>query len=279
MSAAILILIAFFIGASRNAIVKSVGHGLPTVLFIFTQYSICLLFYLPFIVKSKGKILYTKRPMLMIVRALAGLAYWWGIFYSLKYIPLVDTALLTNLSPIWVPFIVFIFMKIPINKALYLGIIPGFLGVALILKPNSGIFEWIAILPFLTSIIMASVFVMIKTLMKTEQSSTIIIYYFLIATLFSLPFAIKHWVTPTWPQFIILTTNALLLLLSQELINKGFAKGSVSNLSVLAYTGVLFAAVLGWVFWHEIPDYLSIIGGILICFGGAYVLLRQKATN
>ena len=270
--AATLVTIAFLLGSIQYAMVKAVSQQVPAFMVVFFLYFFGLLCYSPSLIRSKFTILKTKRPLLLIFRALAGLALWFGLFYAVKHIPLVDATLLVNLAPVWVPIIAWIALRHSIKKSLYLGIIIGFIGCAFILKPDNQVFAWAALLAILAGFFMAITLVAVKELMHTEKSGTIVIYYFLVNTLCLLPFAIKYWTIPNLFVLALLIGNAILMVFHMELLNRGFHLDSAPKLSVLTYTGILFSAILGWMFWQEIPDIWTIIGGILICVGGIYVL-------
>ncbi len=275
--AILMVTCAFLLGSIQAAMVKEAAQQVPFVMVVFILYFVCLLYYVPLLIRTKLGALKSERKPLLIIRALAGLALWFGIYYSLKYIPLVDSTLLINLSPAWVPIIAYFGFKKSIKKRLYLGIIIAFLGAAFILKPDRHVFELAALAALAGGFFMAITMVAVKELMRTEKSSTIVIYYFMVNAICLLPFAIKYWTIPNFFVLLLLVGNAILMIIHMALLNYGFKMGHASKLSVLTYAGVLFAAFLGWIFFKEIPDIWAIYGGILICLGGLYVLrLRMR---
>lgn len=275
--AILLVTTAFMLGSIQASMVKEASQYAPFFMVVFILYLFCFLCYVPLIIRTKMTILKTGRPILLIIRALAGLALWLGLYYSLKYIPLVDSTLLVNLAPAWVPIIAFAAFKTPIKTKVYLGIFIGFLGGAFILKPDQQIFEWGAIAAVFAGFFMAVTLVAIKELMRTENSSKIAIYYFLVNTLCLLPFAAKYWVTPSIFVLTLLLGNAFCMVIHMELLNRGFHLGSAAKLSILTYTGIIFSAILGWLFWREALGIWTIIGGLLICIGGIYILRLRIA--
>lgn len=274
--AILMVTTAFLLGAIQSAMTKEASRHVPFVMVGFMLYFICFLYYVPVIIRTKGAIIKSQRTPLLIFRALAGLMLWIGVYYSLKYIPLIDSTLLINLCPAWVPLIAYIGFKKPIKKRLYFGIAVGFIGAALILKPDSHVFEFAALAALAGGFFMATTIVAVKELMRTEKSSTIVIYYFMINSLCLFPFALKYWTIPNFFVFSLLAGNGLLMILHMALLNYGFSMGTPSKLSVLTYAGIIFSALLGFLFFNEIPTLWTIIGGLLIVLGGIYVL-RVKA--
>ncbi|MCC8415970.1 MAG: EamA family transporter [Rickettsia endosymbiont of Gnoriste bilineata] len=98
------------------------------------------------------------------------------------------------------------------------------------------------------------------------------------ASLSMLPFLMNFAITQVSSKdWIMLLINALLMLLHQILLNKGLKIGLVTEISILAYSSVLFSLILTVVIWQEIPDIFSIVGAIIIISNRIYIARRQKS--
>ena len=88
-------------------------------------------------------------------------------------------------------------------------------------------------------------------------------------------------IVPFYWQPISLSSAFLMILLilcgtiSHFMLIKALAIGEASLLAPFAYSGLLFATIWGFLFFGEIPDRWSIVGGILIAFAGFYVCYRD----
>jgi len=65
---------------------------------------------------------------------------------------LLNATLLVNTSPFFIPFLLMLFLKEPINHRLWWRIVLGFVGIIIILNPTAMIFQWHALLPLISSI-------------------------------------------------------------------------------------------------------------------------------
>lgn len=277
--AVFLVVFAVFLGAIQNAVVKEIGPDYPSTIVVFTQYAFCFLFLIPLIIRSKGTVLKTNNFKLIALRSIAGLCYFWGMFIGVHTISLMDVSLLSNTGPLFAPVLVLIFLRQRFNLQLWLGLIIGFLGVAIVLRPGHDVFSYGGLVSLCSGFAMAVAIVSLGELAQREDKQVVLVYYFFIVSVVLLPFVIWHWQTPNAAILGLLTLNAVLMLFHQGALIKGLSLGASSKLAVLFYTGVIFSAIFGWWFWQQIPTLLSIVGAIVICIGGAIVILLGKRTE
>ncbi|WP_425362561.1 DMT family transporter [Candidatus Tisiphia endosymbiont of Hybos culiciformis] len=278
MKATLYILSAFGLGAMKASIVKSLNSNTPISLVVFLQFFLCTIFFLPKIIRSRGKLIVSQHYWALITRGLLGIGYWYCMFSSVNYLSLFNVSTLTSFSPFWVLLITSIFIDKSINRELFFLAIIGFIGCLLILKPSREITNLGAILGLFSGIFMALTLISIKNLLKTENSDRVLVYYFGVASLGMLPFLMNLAITQvSLKDWVLLLINALLMLLHQILLNKGLAIGLATEMSILAYSSVLFSLILSIVIWQEIPDIFSIVGALIITSSGIYIARRQKS--
>ncbi|HJD64280.1 MAG TPA: DMT family transporter [Rickettsia endosymbiont of Sericostoma sp.] len=278
MKATLYILSAFGLGAMKASIIKSLNNSVPISLVVFSQFFLCTIYFLPKVIKSHGRLIVSQHYWALISRGLLGIGYWYCMFSSVNYLSLFNVSVLSSLSPFWVLLITGIFIDKSINKELFVLAIIGFIGCLLILKPSREIINLGAIFGLFSGIFMALTLISIKNLLKTENSDRVLVYYFGIASLSMLPFLMNFAITQvSLNDWVLLSINALLMLLHQILLNKGLEIGLVTETSILAYSSVLFSLILSIVIWQEIPDIFSIVGAIIIISSGIYIAKRQKS--
>jgi drug/metabolite transporter (DMT)-like permease len=237
---------AFFIGTVQSAIIKIISRDLPIVSIVFTQYFICLLVLLPKVIKEKSAILSSKNRKLLVMRALCGIGYFTCMFTALRTSSLVDVSLMINTAPLWVPILGLIFYKKSIGPKLYLTLALGFTGVFFILKPDNTIISIGSSIALLGGIFMAISMLVLNRLTEKESPTCILFYYALTASVILVIPAIFLWKTPAASDLWFLLANGLLMVLQQHLLIRGFGLGSASELSVTAYSGVIFAALIDY---------------------------------
>ena len=241
---------------------------------LFFQNSICLLLVLPGALRAGLK---TQHPYLHLTRDFFGFASYFLLVLAVGYIPLANAVLLSNSAPLWIPFIVWIWFRKKVPPYLWGSVIVGFIGLFFILKPGVDLFDIASLLALLSGILIGVAMVAIRRLTHTEPMSRVLFYYFLLGTLVSLPGMIKDLPKAFHPTVVyFLVGGALLFYLVQIFITKGFSHGKASTLSPIAYTVVLFSAILDRIFWHKVPDIWSLIGMALVIAGGIASVYFEK---
>lgn len=231
----------------------------------------------PFLIFEKGgkKNLKTKQFPLHFVRAFASLAAMYCLFYALKYLPLVDALLLSYTRPLFIPLVVLIWFKKKWTKNTWLGLITGFLGVALILKPDAKVFDIPALIGLGSGLFGAVAFTAIRRLTRTEKANTILFYYFAI----SLPVAAfplaRAWKTPDAFTIWMFILIGVLGTIYQQTLTRAYQYAKAHKVASILYATIIFAAILDWWFGDFSLDYISVIGIVLIILG-TLITLRQK---
>ena len=116
----------------------------------------------------------------------------------------------------------------------------------------------------------------IKRLQTTEPTRVIMFYYaFWNAVIAALPAAI-WWVTPTPYEFAILALVGLLGISGQSMITHGLSQGDATVLVPLDYSRIVYAAIVGYLLFSEVPGLWSIVGMAVIVGCSLYLVLTEK---
>jgi drug/metabolite transporter (DMT)-like permease len=241
--------------------------SLGTVLFYQSVFG--LVTVLPWLFKDRA-FLRPNRYWLLIFRSLVSLSAIGLSFLAVQRTSLADTMLLNNASPLWIPFVIWIWLKKPIDHSMWPGIIGGLIGVLLILKPDHGILQVGALLALAAGVLQSLNMVSIRQLSHSEKTHTVMFYYFLICTLVTIPFV-------EWTQFSLMAWDAILAVgltfaLGQWAFVRAFHHGQASLLGPFCYSAVVYSVLLDWLLYKEVPDLLAWIGIALISAGGIWAI-------
>src|SRR5690242_4622661 len=241
--AAIYVVLCYFFLSLFSACAKVASEKVSIFTVLFFQNAICFLLNAPMALKAGLK---TKHPYLHLIRDVSGFASYFFFVLSLEqHIPLANAVLLSNTSPLWIPFVIWVWFKKKVPSYLWISLIVGFAGILFILKPSVRSFDMPSLYALLSGMVLGVAMVTIRRLTQTEPSARILFYYFLLGTVISLPGAIRDWHRAfETPVLYFLIAAALFFYMVQVCINLGFKKGKASTLSPIAYTAVLFSAIL-----------------------------------
>lgn len=274
VQAALWVVLCYFFLSLFSACVKVATLTVSPFTVLFFQNSLCFLLNLPKALKDRVK---TEYPFLHLTRDLSGFISYFFFIVAVKYISLANASVLYNTSPLWIPFVIWIWFKKKVPVYLWLSLVVGFLGIVFILKPGMQIIDMASMYALLAGMSLSISMVCIRKLAKTEPSSRVLFYYFLLGTVISFPGAMNEIpLALQTPVLYYLLAAVIFFYLVQACINIGFKKGKASTLSPLAYTGVLFSAILDRIFWHKVPDVWSLIGMALIIGAGIASIYFEK---
>ena len=125
----------------------------------------------------------------------------------------------------------------------------------------------------------AIAFVTVRKLSATEPPLRIVFYFGIVGLLISVIPLIWAWQTPTFNQYLMLMGVGLMTTIGQLLLTHGYQNAPASRVGIFTYTSVPFGAFLGWLFWNELLDKNSYLGGILIILAGVIVLKTKLIQN
>lgn len=273
---ALLTTAAFFCVALVGTLAKVSGQFTSTGVLLLFQNAICLVFLLPVAVKGGWRSLRTDKIGLHLLRAGSGTACWYALFFAIERIPLANATLLTYSAPLWMPLIAWAVTRQRVAAATWIGAGLGFAGVMLVLQPQGHGFSIGELSALAGALTLAVAMMTVRWLGATEPVTRILLYYFGLSTLLSIPIAIADWApvpASAWPWLIGL---GFAQLFSQILIAVAYRYASAEKLGPFIYTVIVFTAVIDWIMWDHAPTLSTYLGMVLV-IGGGVMAMRARA--
>lgn len=199
-------------------------------------------------------------------------------FYALGTLNLSDANMLNKRSPFFaIIFSIFLLREKP-TAAQVLGVAVAFGGSLLIIKPG---FADAQLIPALAGVLgglgAGAAYTFVRKLGKKGENSKRIVFYFsAFSCLFCLPFLIVQYKSMTFLQTLYLIFAGTFACVGQLGITKAYLCAPAKEISVYDYTQVIFAALLGFFVFGDLPDIWSVLGYILICGAGVAMFFYNK---
>ncbi|MCB1110076.1 MAG: DMT family transporter [Chlamydiia bacterium] len=284
IKSAILMLTAALAGAIVANSVKGLSFLFNTVIIYFFTRLFSSIGVFPSFFK-KGTFLIKKNQFFLIL--LIAIFYnssMYTYFYSLKTISVVDASLLFNSAPLYVPFFASFWLNEKITRWVWVGMIISFIGVIFVLQPGVGLFKASALWALASGVAMAASQTCNRKVAQQVSSKTIVAYLILFSTLISaVPLFFVDWRT-LWSEWLhhrplfwlgILILAGIMSWVYQLARTLAIVKVKVAQIMPLSYAGVVFAGLLGWFFFHEVPDFLSLTGTVCV-IAGSIIVIRSR---
>ena len=259
----------------NDVVVKGMTLSFPVweVIFFRAFSGILVSFGLIFIFGWQS--LKTKKPIIHFVRAFSAVGCVVFYFFGLKFLLLSENVAIVHSAPIFAALLAVPILGERLGIHRIGAIIIGFIGVIIIVRPGSDLFRIVSILPLIAALFMASVYLSTRSLMNTDSSIAIIFYYSLALLITSLFFFPKDFIYPSLIELIPFMSLGITGSLGHYFMSQAAKKSEVVVISPFEYTSFIFVGIMGYFFYNEIPNISILIGGLLIIFGGIYIVFRE----
>ncbi len=263
-----------FLYDDSAAIVHHLAADMPTFDIVFVRNLFVLMFMLPWVMSVGRAAFRTRRLGRHALRGFGSAINISCQFGALATIPIADLAAITFLQPIFGSIIAVIALKEAASGRRWSAVIAGFVGAVLIVRPGFETLDVGVALALASSLAGAIVAIMIKDLLRTESPDTIAVYLFVFQTAIMLVPAILVWRMPSWEELAWLAALGLTGVWLQRAFNRSMAAADATVALPFNFTRLIWAALLGWAMFGELPDTWTWIGGAIIFAATVFIARR-----
>ena len=257
-------------------IVKNMDGVLPAPQASFIRYLIGLIFFIPFFLNfSKfrlGKNNFWRYLVRSIFHAL-GVVLW---FYAMSKLPVAEVTAIGYVTPVFVTVGALIFFKEKISFWRVGAIVLAFLGILLILRPGFQSLVFGHAAQISATMFFAGSYLMVKNLTRTEGTIAIVAMMTLFVTVALLPLAAIVWVKPSINQIIALTFVACFATLGHLFMTSAVALAPLVVVQPVTFLQLVWATLLGVLFFNERVDFFVFTGGGLIIVSITIIAYRES---
>ena len=231
---------------------------------------------------SVFKNLNKKFIFLNLIRGWCFLAMNIFIFISVINLEFATAMTLTFSSPFFIVIFSIIFLKDKIGIYRWSAIVVGFLGVVMIMKPTSDIFNFYSIFPILTAVAWAIQVIVLKFIPDGHSTAKIQLYTLIFNVLGAIILFLittGHMEIKNTQDFLLMTLTGILGGTAAILFIYAYRLISASKMASFEYFGIPSSFILGWFFFNEAPWNQLFPGVIVIVFAGMLIIWRDKVKE
>ena len=283
-------IISALLFAVMSALVRLMGEVTPVGQLVFFR-SLFAIVPVVIIYAYRGELrqaIYTKRPLGQLGRGLLSVCGMYSNFAALTRLPLADVTAIQFASPLITVGLAALILKERVRIYRWSAVFVGFLGVLIMLVPHLDPAHYTslasaaavgAMLTVLSAFINAGTVIQTRRLTRTETTPSIVFYFSLICTIAgaaTLPFA---WHTPNLFELAILVTLGILGGLAHIFLTESYRFAPASVIAPFDYTSMLWALLLGYWMFGEVPTALVFVGAAIVIAAGLFVLWRERTQK
>ena len=271
--------------ALMSALVKEAGLlGIPLLQIIFVRAVISIALSLADIHRA-GVHPLGHRRVLLFGRGLSGFLALTGVFYALLHLSMAQATILQYLHPVFTALLAFVFLAERPTAATLASITLSLLGLICMVMPywESGASAPASLWPVMAGLGGALgsgiAYTLVRKLVATEHPSVIVLYFPLVCVPGTLFLGGADFVWPTATGWWVLLGVGCFTQVGQLALTKAMQRDAASRVTSLSYLQILFAAVLGWWVFGEIPTQATVLGGGLILLGAVFSAWMQPRPS
>jgi drug/metabolite transporter (DMT)-like permease len=221
--------------------------------------------------------LLTRRPFDHAIRSISGIVSLGLLYFALTRIPIADATAISYAAPIFITVLSIFMLGEAIGLRRWLAVIAGFIGVLLIARPGADTWDIGVMAAAGSAFTGALVAIWLRKLSSSEKSVTIGIFYNNLGSLVCLAWVLlSGWLTPRGDDLLLFLGFGLGCGMQQWLLTVSFRYAEASLLAPFEYLAMIFAALVGFLFWGEVPVLTTWIGAGVIAASGLVIFVRGQ---
>jgi drug/metabolite transporter (DMT)-like permease len=271
---------AAFGSSSMNGMIRETSADIHAFEIAFFRNVFGLMALTPMLLKGGlCATLRTSRLPLHFWRGMLNAVAMLSFFLAITMTPLATVAALGFTAPLFAAVLAIPFLGERPGWRRWVGLLVGFLGALVIVRPGIDDVSVGILLLLLSSVSWAGALILIKILARTDTSLTITVYAGLFLTPITAVAALFVWTTPSPEHWLLLIGIGAFGSLTQWSVAQAFHEAEATVVLPFDFTKLLWAALIGYLFFGEIPDPLTLLGGGIILASVSYVAYRERQRH
>jgi drug/metabolite transporter (DMT)-like permease len=282
-------LISALMFAALSAFVRQLSDAIPVGQLVFFR-SACAIPPVLLIYAYRGELasaVYTSRPLGQLGRGALSVGGMFTNFSALSRLPLADATAVSFASPLITVALAAVILKERVRAYRWTAVLVGFAGVIVMLVPHFDVGHYAAagaaaaatigsLLALISAFCNAGTVIQTRRLTQSETTSSIVFYFSLVTALagaVTLPFA---WHTPTASELLMLVSMGIFGGIGHIFLTESYRFAAASVVVPFDYSAMLWALMLGYWMFGELPSALVYVGAGVVAGAGPFVIWRER---
>ena len=260
-----------------DSVAKHLGRNLPVLEVVWGRY----VFHLLFIVilmrpRSLTSLFATRHPVKQVARSLLLLGATMSFFTALKYMPLADAAAIGFTWPLIVTALSVPLLGERVGLPRWAAVVAGFVGALIIIQPGAGLIHWATMMPLCMAVCYGLYQILTRMVGSDDGPVTSVFYTAVLGALAMTAVVPFLWQMPTPLQWLEMAAMGATGGFGHFLVIRSLQLAPASVLAPFAYTQLVFAMVLSWALFSDVPDTATVGGAAIVALAGLFVIYRER---
>ncbi len=259
-----------------TSLIKFLGEDYSPALQTFYRQAAGLVVLLPIILRDPVGSFRTTRPGILLFRSLAGTIGMILAFWAYQEMPLAEANALSFTRTLWiVPLAIFVLGE-KIGVWRISATLVGFVGVLIMLQPSiANAVGWPAAAALGSAALFAMTVTGMKMMTRDHSVTVLMAWSAVLGFVLAIPLAVVEWRWPEPLDLALLAAMGVLGLVTQVCYIKGMALGDAAAMAPIDYTRLVFAILFGFALFHEVPNWITMLGALIVIGSTLVITLRE----
>jgi drug/metabolite transporter (DMT)-like permease len=266
---------AAFFWMCNTILIRPIAADLPPIQLQFLRCLFSALMFTPFFLRVGIGTLRTGRIGLYLLRAGAMAISMICWIYAVVRMPMGEAVSLSFTAPLFATMMAALILKEKVRIRRWSAVIIGFIGALVIIRPGFATFNPASFFVLANAMTWASAIIMVRILARTESSTVIVAYMFILLTAFTAIPAALVWVEPTPKAILLLLVLSTTGLLGHLAATRALSVAETSIVMPVEYLQLPLTTVAAYFLFGEVPSIWTPIGAAIIVASVIYIGHRE----
>lgn len=260
-----------------DALVKALADTYPTGQLLFIR-SVCVWPWIFLFAYRMGGLSSLRIQDIkgQVLRGACVIASAYLFITGLRHLTLADAIAISFMGPLFITAMAPLVLGEKVGWRRWLAVLVGFAGVLFMLRPGSTTLQWAIIFPLGAALCGGLRDLITRRIAGTETTVAVLAVttaFVMIAGLVTVPFV--TWVPLRQTDIVLFVASGALIAVAHTLMIEAFRRGEAGLVAPFKYSSLLWATLIGFLMFGELPDRWTVIGAVIIILAGLYVLHRE----
>jgi drug/metabolite transporter (DMT)-like permease len=272
-------LFAILVFSTMDVVAKHLTAHYPIPQIVWARHTLPLLVLAVVLNRRLPGFLASQRVGLQLARSCLLLGASVCFYFALRVLTLADATAVTFVGPLLA-----VAMSVPllgerVGPRRWTGVLIGFVGALIIIRPGTGVMEFAAFLPLGAAFCFALYQIATRRLRGIDGPVTTLTYTAVTGTVITSVIVPFFWILPDPTGWLLRGSLGILGTAGHFALIKAFESAPVSVIAPFDYTALIWAALFGLFIFNETLDTFTIVGALVITGSGLYILRRESVQS
>jgi S-adenosylmethionine uptake transporter len=232
----------------------------------------------PMVLSLRVKLIDRRQPGLQVLRVLCAAVDTFAFYYATRSMPLADVMTFYMATPLIVTALSAPLLGEKVERFRWIAVVIGFVGVLIALRPSPQMFSWAAPI----ALFGATSFALSQTITRKLRGIhwlPLVLWQFVGGGLIGAATVPWAWTTPSLFDLGLMFLLGIVAMVCFIFIVRALSLARAAVLAPLQYSAILWAAIMGWLVWRDVPTLPIVVGNAIIIGSGLYVAARGRMVS